>query len=80
MSAPSTAGSAPLSARIADFIAGVEVEALPPDVRGTGDRMLRDSGGLAFAARNTAYVRAALASACTQGACTAIGHARALSP
>jgi 2-methylcitrate dehydratase PrpD len=42
------------------------------------ERLLIDVAGLCVAARNTDYVRAALAGWEASGSCTAIGHARAL--
>jgi 2-methylcitrate dehydratase PrpD len=44
----------------------------------TVQKLLIDVGGLCVAARNTDYVRAALAGWEASGGCTAIGHARAL--
>jgi 2-methylcitrate dehydratase PrpD len=61
--------------------AGVErarARPLPPAVRDTCERLLIDIAGLCVAARGTDYVRAALAAWEPDGACTAIGHARAL--
>jgi 2-methylcitrate dehydratase PrpD len=52
--------------------------AIPADVRETCERLLVDIGGLCVAARETTYVRAALASWEASGGCTAIGHGRAL--
>jgi 2-methylcitrate dehydratase PrpD len=51
---------------------------LAPAVRETFERLLIDIAGLCVAARNTDYVRAALASWEAGGSSTAIGHARAL--
>src|SRR3954468_9382216 len=44
----------------------------------TAERLLIDIAGLCIAARKTDYVLAALKSCETTGACTAIGHSRAL--
>ena len=46
----------------------------------TCKRLLQDVVGLVVAARGTDYVRAALGSAVGDGRCTALGHARPLSP
>ncbi|HET7401876.1 MAG TPA: MmgE/PrpD family protein, partial [Usitatibacter sp.] len=50
----------------------------PPALRETCERLLLDIGGLCVAARHEPYVRAALASWEASGACTALGHTRAL--
>src|SRR5688572_31317855 len=47
-------------------------------MRQTVQKLLIDVAGLCAAARNTDYVRAALAGWEASGGCTAIGHARAL--
>ena len=47
-------------------------------MRQTVEKLLIDVAGLCAAARNTDYVRAALAGWEASGGCTAIGHARAL--
>jgi len=52
--------------------------ALPAALRETCERMLIDIAGLAVAAREADYVRAALSSWDAEGPCTAIGHARTL--
>jgi 2-methylcitrate dehydratase PrpD len=49
-----------------------------PDFRGAADKLLVDIAGLCVAARKTDYVLAALKSWESTGACTAIGHERAL--
>jgi 2-methylcitrate dehydratase PrpD len=51
---------------------------LPAEVRDTCTRLLIDIAGLCVAARRESYVRAAIESWDASGACTAIGHARAL--
>ena len=51
---------------------------LPEKVRNAVSMMLVDIGGLAVAARNAPYVRAAIDSLEADGGSTAIGHARAL--
>ena len=52
---------------------------LPAGVRETCERLLIDVTGLCVAARNTDYVRAALAAWPEPGPATVIGHARPLS-
>src|SRR3954453_19577494 len=48
------------------------------EFRGTAEKLLIDIAGLCVAPRNSDYVLAALKSWESSGACTAIGHARAL--
>jgi 2-methylcitrate dehydratase PrpD len=62
----------PVAARIAEFVAAAAP--LPDDVRSTCRQLMIDVAGLAVAARNTSYVKAALASATGRGDCTALGH------
>ena len=62
-----------ISEKLADAIAGAD-----PAPREIVERMLIDVAGLCVAARNTDYVRAALAGWEASGGCSAIGHARAL--
>jgi len=62
-----------ISEKLADAIAG---SGEPP--RDIAEKLLVDVAGLCVAARNTDYVRAALAGWEASGRCTAIGHARAL--
>jgi 2-methylcitrate dehydratase PrpD len=62
-----------ISEKLADAIAHASD---PP--RGIVEKLLIDVAGLCVAARNTDYVRAALDGWEASGACTAIGHARAL--
>src|SRR5687768_6878525 len=62
-----------ISERLADAVAA---SGEPP--REIVERLLIDVAGLCVAARNTDYVRAALAGWEASGSCTAIGHARAL--
>jgi 2-methylcitrate dehydratase PrpD len=64
----------PIAIRIADFVADASASSLPENVGATCRRLMIDIAGLAVAARNTDYVRAALASATGNGECTAIGH------
>ncbi len=62
-----------ISEKLADAVAAAGE---PP--REIAERLLIDVAGLCVAARNTDYVRAALAGWEAAGDCTAIGHARAL--
>jgi len=52
--------------------------ALSPALRETCERLLVDIAGLAIAARNESYVKAALDAWEANGDCTALGHARGL--
>jgi 2-methylcitrate dehydratase PrpD len=63
-----------LAQRLAELAAGADAAPM----RETAERLLIDVAGLCVAARGTAYARAALDSWESSGACTAIGHARAL--
>jgi 2-methylcitrate dehydratase PrpD len=62
-----------ISERLADAMAAAGE---PP--REIAEKLLVDVAGLCVAARHTDYVRAALAGWEASGACTALGHARAL--
>src|SRR5688572_7011999 len=53
-------------------------ESIPDELRELIQKLLIDVTGLCVAARNTDYVRAALAGWEADGRCTAIGHARVL--
>ena len=64
---------ASISEQLADAIARASE---PP--REIVEKLLIDVAGLCVAARNTDYVRAALAGWEGAGKCSAIGHARAL--
>jgi 2-methylcitrate dehydratase PrpD len=64
---------------LAERIAGLAAESLPPAVRTKCQDLLIDVIGLCVAARNENYVGAALAAFDDGGPCTAIGHARPLS-
>jgi len=69
----------PIAARIAAFIAGVDIKSLPEPMLKTCRMLLQDVTGLIVAARNTDYVEAALASAVGRGPCSVIGHAVSVS-
>jgi 2-methylcitrate dehydratase PrpD len=62
-----------ISEKLADAVAAAD--AAPREII---ERMLIDVAGLCVAARNTDYVRAALAGWEASGGCSAIGHVRAL--
>ena len=71
--------STPIVAQeLAAAVARVRGTPLPDRVRKAMSMMLVDIAGLAVAARNAAYVRAAIDSWEANGNSTAIGHARAL--
>ena len=63
---------------LAQSVARARALPLPPAVRETAQRLLIDIAGLCVAARNAAYVRAAIDSWEAGGGSTAIGHERAL--
>jgi len=65
--------------QLAGGIVAVEPAGLPPAVRETCERLLVDVTGLCVAARNTGYVKAALAAWAEPGPATVIGHAQPLS-
>src|SRR5438876_3302528 len=60
-------------------IATLDAATLPAAVRAKCEDLLIDVVGLCVTARNEDYVKAALAGWDDEGACTAIGHARAMS-
>jgi 2-methylcitrate dehydratase PrpD len=62
---------------IAERLAAARLR-ISPAMRELAQKLLVDVAGLCIAARNSDYVRAALAGWEAHGACTAIGHARAL--
>jgi 2-methylcitrate dehydratase PrpD len=64
---------------LAHAIAALDSARLPTPVRRTCEDLIVDVAGLCLTARNEDYVAAALASWDEEGACTAIGHARAMS-
>jgi 2-methylcitrate dehydratase PrpD len=73
----SSTQSQPVATRLASFAAYATVS---PKARETVRLLLLDVAGLCVAARDTDYVRAALASTASQGSATAIGHAAGLGP
>src|SRR5881394_1262646 len=69
-----------MSVSVAEQLAGA-VESLrepPREVRETAEKLVIDIAGLCIAARNSDYVKSALAAWEAGGACSAIGHGRAL--
>jgi 2-methylcitrate dehydratase PrpD len=62
----------------ATWAAGLESEAIPEAARAVAANALLDVAGLCIAARDTDYIRAALAAWDAEGPCTALGHARGL--
>lgn len=67
----------PVALKLASFAAHAT---LSPKARETVRLLLLDVAGLCVAARDTDYVRAALASTASEGKVTAIGHAGGLGP
>jgi 2-methylcitrate dehydratase PrpD len=66
--------------QVGKWAAAVEPRSLPGTTRNAARRLLLDVTGLCVAARKADYVQALLATALSEGATTAIGHARALNP
>jgi 2-methylcitrate dehydratase PrpD len=64
---------------LAEHVATLRVEKLPPTVRRKCEDLLIDVIGLCVTARNEDYIKSALAGCDDDGPCTAIGHARGLS-
>src|ERR1700726_4936766 len=64
---------------LAQKICALDAARLPDAVRAKCEDLLVDVVGLAVAARNEDYVKAALSGCDDDGPCTAIGHARTLS-
>jgi len=67
---------ASVSEALASRIAAADPAALPARAREVAEDLVLDVAGLCIAARETDYVRAALAAATSAGRSTAIGHAR----
>jgi 2-methylcitrate dehydratase PrpD len=74
----SAAAEPSVAERLAERIAAVRGRPLPEAARRRLEEVLIDVAGLALAARNADYARAAVAAWDGGGACTAIGHARTL--
>jgi 2-methylcitrate dehydratase PrpD len=64
---------------LAERVATLRVEKLPPTVRQKCEDLLIDVAGLCVAARNTDYISSAIAGCDDEGPCTALGHARTFS-
>jgi 2-methylcitrate dehydratase PrpD len=62
----------------AEWASGLELHAIPEAARAVATNALLDVAGLCIAARETDYVRAALAAWDAEGPCTALGHPRGL--
>ncbi len=80
MNTPAKPPSQTVSARLAAFSAAAHDKPLPATVHRTIALLLKDIAGLCVAARNTDYVKAAIASAAGSGGCSAIGHAARVTP
>ncbi len=63
--------------QLAESIAGLRADLLPPAVRRKCEDLLIDVAGLCVTARNEDYIKSALAGCDDEGPCTAIGHKRA---
>jgi 2-methylcitrate dehydratase PrpD len=64
---------------LAERVATLRVEKLPPTVQRKCEDLLIDVIGLCVTARNEDYIKSALAGCDDDGPCTAIGHARTFS-
>ncbi len=62
--------------QLAESIAGLQANRLPPAVRRKCQDLLIDVAGLCVTARNEDYIKSALAGCDDEGPCTAIGHKR----
>ncbi len=62
--------------QLAESIAGLQANRLPPAVRRKCEDLLIDVAGLCVTARNEDYIKSALAGCDDEGPCTAIGHKR----
>jgi len=69
-----------IAEQLADRIVAVDAARLPEAARAKFEETLIDVIGLCLAARNEDYVKASIDGWDEDGACTAIGHKRALSP
>jgi 2-methylcitrate dehydratase PrpD len=67
-----------LSEQMAEAFSQWRLDDLPEAAREVASRDLIDMAGLCIAARNTEYVQQLIAGWDSDGACTALGHARAL--
>ena len=64
---------------LAERVATLRVEKLPPTVRRKCEDLLIDVAGLCVAACDTDYISSAIAGCDDEGPCTALGHARTFS-
>ena len=64
---------------LAERIATLRADTLPPAVRRKCEDLLIDVAGLCITARNEDYIKSALAGCDDEGSCIAIGHARTFS-
>src|ERR1700704_2866192 len=69
-----------LSELLANTIAKLDPHGLPPNVRRTCEDLLVDCVGLCVTVRDGDYVRSSVAAWDDEGSCTAIGHAKPMSP
>lgn len=79
MSVAHPAPNPAVAEKVADALARITADGLPPDVVSTVRRLLLDVAGLCVAARRETYVSAVLATA-TDGPCTALGHPGSFDP
>ena len=69
-----------LSEHLANTIATLDPHRLPPNVRRTCEDLLVDVVGLCVTVRDADYVMSSVAAWDDEGPCTAIGHAKPMSP
>src|SRR5712671_964870 len=69
-----------LSEHLANTIAKLDPHRLPPNVRRTCEDLLVDCVGLCVTVRNADYIKSSVAAFDDDGLCTAIGHAKPMSP
>ncbi len=63
---------------LAQKIAALKSDALPPSTTGKCEDLLIDVVGLCVTARNEDYVKSAIAASDDDGPCTVVGHRRTL--
>ena len=80
MTAQESQGTPTVASQLAAFSVATRNQPLPEPVHRTVALLLKDIAGLCVAARNTEYVKAAVASSAGTGRCSAIGHANRVSP
>ena len=69
-----------LSEHLAKAITNLDPHRLPPNVRRTCEDLLIDCVGLCVTVRDADYIKSSLAAWDDDGSCTAIGHAKPMSP